>query len=326
MFSDQSDQQPFATVLAQLFNDETISIPLLFRLSDMMPDERVQFETHWAAATDERRSLLVQHLADLAEINFEVEFSPLFAIGLTDTVAAVRLAALDGLWDSEDVKLIRPIIALMQNDVEVMVRVAAARTLAHYVLLGAWGQVSADSTAIIVDALLAQHQSAETIHAVRCAALESLGAADHHLVPGLIEAAYDSGDPELQSSALFAMGSSADSRWVGILIDEMESPYVEMRLQAVRAAGEIGDSDTVDGLSEAIFDEDDEVSAEAILALGKTGNSRAIQILTRLAEDPELAYLHELIDEALDLSADSDFDSFDFDFGFDFDDEDYPEA
>ena len=76
-------------MLAQLFNDETISIPLLFRLSDMMPDERVQFETHWAAATDERRSLLVQHLADLAEISFAgVEFSPLFAIGLTDTVAA----------------------------------------------------------------------------------------------------------------------------------------------------------------------------------------------------------------------------------------------
>lgn len=324
MITEQDNQQPFATVLDQLFGDEAISIPLLFRLSDMTPDEHAQLVTRWSATNDERRGMLMQHLADLAEINFEVEFSPVFAIGLADKVAAVRLAALDGLWDSEDVKLIRPIIRLMQTDSDVTVRVAAARTLAHYVLLGAWGQVSVSSTTVIVDALLEQYQSADTNHAVRCAALESLGAADHELVPVLIEAAYESGDHELQGSAIFAMGSSADPRWVGILIDEMESPYVEMRLQAVRAAGEIGDSDTVDGLSEAVFDEDDEVSTEAILALGKTGSSHAIKILTRLAEDPELAYLHDSIEEALELAADAEFDSPDFD--FDFDDEDYLEA
>jgi HEAT repeat protein len=216
----------------------------------------------------------------------------------------------------------------MQTDAELTVRVAAARALAHYVLLGAWGQVTPTATTGIVDALLAEHLSAENEIALRCAALESLGPSDNPAVPALIEAAYESGNHEMQSSALFAMGSSADSRWIGIIMDEMESPYADMRLQAVRAAGEIGDSDTVDPLSDAIFDEDDEVSAEAILALGKIASSHAIKILTRLAEDPEMAYLHELIGEALELSADTEFDSLDFDFDdFDeFDDEDYPEA
>ena len=41
--------------------------------------------------------------------------------------------------------------------------------------------------------------------------------------------------PELQLSALFAMGTSADPRWLPILVDEMESPNSDMRAEAARA-------------------------------------------------------------------------------------------
>lgn len=315
----QTDKEaPFTQILAHLIEDETVSLPLLYRLSDMTPEEHAHFVARWPAVPDARRHEIVQHLADIMEINFEVEFGPVFAMGLDDPSAAVREAALDGLWDSEDVKLIRPIVRRLQLDESVAVRAAAARTLAHYILLGEWGRIAPENEALIVNALLRQYRDPETALPIRCAALEALGAAHHDDVADLIESAYESAAADLQASALFAMGNSADPRWIGILIDEMESPYVEMRLQAVRAAGEIGHTEAIDALSEAVFDMDDGVGIEALLSLGRIGSSQATQILSQIASDPELAHLHDAVDEALELSASANLDFLDFSLDDDF--------
>ena len=74
-------------------------------------------------------------------IRDRVEFTPVFAHLFNDTYAIVRVAALDGVWDSTEPRLVRPIIGLLQSDRDVNVRAAAARALAHYVLLAEWGQV-----------------------------------------------------------------------------------------------------------------------------------------------------------------------------------------
>jgi HEAT repeat protein len=317
---DNNEKQPFAAVLSAVFDAESISVPFLFRFSDMLPDEQAQFDTRWPKLNPTRRYEIMQHLADVSEDNFAVDFGPVFALGLQDEDAAVRKAALDGLWDNENVKMVRPIMRLMQTDPNLEVRATAAQSLAHYVLLGEWGRIADTVKNDIIDALLVEYRSLENDLLLRCAALEALGAADHDDVPDLIANAYDKGDVALQASALFAMGTSADSRWIGIVLDEMESPYVEMRLQAVRAAGGIGDSEAVDMLSELAFDEDTEVRIEAILSLGRIGNSRALQILNQFADDDEMADLHEFIDEALEISAASDVDFLNFDLDLDDDD------
>ena len=151
---DNNEKQPFATVLAAVFDAESISVPFLFRFSDMLPDEQTEFDTRWPKLEPTRRYEIMQHLADISEDNFAVDFGPVFALGLQDEDAAVRKAALDGLWDNENVKMVRPIIRLMQTDPNLEVRATAAQSLAHYVLLGEWGRIADTIKNDIIDALL----------------------------------------------------------------------------------------------------------------------------------------------------------------------------
>ena len=133
---------------------------------------------------------------------------------------------------------------------------------------------------------------------VKGAALESLGAASHPRVSSLIEDAYDSGDLDLQKSALFAMGRSADRRWLSVVRDEMMSSIVEMRLEAARASGGIGHEEAIPELGELISDEGLEVRLAAVAALGLIGGAVAQEILEDLSADPETADLHEAAREA----------------------------
>ncbi len=281
-------------------NDEHVSVPLLYRLSDLMADELATFRERWTEMPEERRYIIVRHLADITEENFEVDFSDVFAHCLQDNAAPIREAALDGLWDTERVNLISPIVDVMEHDPSVKVRMMAAATLGHYVLLAEWGQIPAARVEKVVNALLAELENKATAVQVRRAALESLGAASHPKVPALIEDAYENGDLEMQLSAVFAMGRSADNRWLPIVLDEMGSPYEEMRLEAARAAGGIGDTEAADDLVDLTADDDLEVRLAAVTALGQIGGDQARQALERLAEDPDAEELYDAVDEALE--------------------------
>lgn len=294
------DNKPFSAVLTDLFTGERVSIPLLYRLSDLTAAQMDELRARWPQADEERRRVVMRHLADLCEENFQVDFGPIFSFGLQDSSPAVRMAALDGLWDTEQTAYIGPITALMQTDENTEVRALAAATLGHYILLAEWGQLPRAATTRVVEALLAQYDAADTPHSVRRAVLESLGAATHPRVSSLIEDAYDSGDLGQQLSAVFAMGRSADHRWLPTVIDEMSSPLVEMRVEAARAAGGIGDSDALERLEELTTDEDLEVRLAAVHALGQIGGDIAQRILQRIGDDPDAEELHDAVDEALE--------------------------
>lgn len=305
------DTRPFSQVLDALFNEERVSVPLLFRLSDMLPEEMTEFAARWPHQSDERRQVIMRHLADISEENFEVDFSPIFVMGLTDPFAEVRLASLDGVWDSSNIAIIQPTIQLMESDEDVRVRALAASTLGHFILMSEWGELPRPASKPIVPALLAQIDSPETNLLVRRAAIESMGGAVHPRVSEIIVNAYDSGDEMLQLSAVFAMGKSADPRWSDIVIDEMSSSTPEMRLEAARAAGGIAIEEAVPELAELTTDEELDVRLTAVAALGQIGGDLAVKILTALAEDPAAEDLYEAISEALEemswLEGDLDF-------------------
>ena len=134
-------EMPFPAVLAALFGGDEVPVHLVFRLSDMPADDFAQFRRDWTEVSEERRAALVRHMADIAEENYLVDFTPVFAYLFDDSYPAVRRAALDGVWDSTDTQLIPPIMAMLRDDANVGVRAAAARALAHYVLLAEWGQI-----------------------------------------------------------------------------------------------------------------------------------------------------------------------------------------
>lgn len=290
---------PFTEVIESLKNDEQVSIPLLYRFSDMDPAEWEHLLAVWPTLDDERRRVVTRHMADITEISYRVDFSPFFAMTLNDPSAAVRLASLDGLWDSENLSLIQPIIDLMQTDPEVDVRARAAGSLGQYVVKGEWDIIPLEQTEPIVEALLNQLDDPETKTAVRRAALESLGAAYHPRVAELITAAYETGKFEMQISAVVAMGNSADRQWTSYLTEEFDNPDAEMRFMAARAAGQIGSSDSVKGLIELLDDEDLEVQLTAIISLGEIGGEMAREALEELESDP---FLEEELQEAVEAA------------------------
>ncbi|MCP4425675.1 MAG: HEAT repeat domain-containing protein [Chloroflexi bacterium] len=305
-------QQPFSTVLDALFADDPLPIEALYRLSDLSDDDFAEFRGRWSDVPDERRRVIMRHLADITEENFVVDFGPIFAYSLTDSHAPVRQTALDGIWDATDTTLINPIIAIMQTDENEEAQAAAAAALAHYVLLAEWRQLPAHISPPIVAVLLAEYEKGETAVSVKRAALEALASANHPRVAGLIEEAYESDNFEMQLSAVFAMGGSADKRWLPIVFDEMENPVEEMRAEAARAAGSIGGSDAVEALANLTVDDELSVAAMAVDALGQIGGARAQKILEELLGDPESEALREAIEETLEelvlLGGDLEFD------------------
>jgi HEAT repeat protein len=295
-----SDELSFSEVLRQLAEAEPVRLPLIYRLSDMAPQEFEAFVAVWPNWPERRRRIVARHMADICEENFVVDFAPAFRFLLGDTAAGVRLAALDGLWDSSNLAVVDPIIDLMQHDPDAQVRASSAATLGHYVLMGEWGQINERIAARIVDALLAQFENEGDPAPVRRAVLESLGNAAHPAVPALIDRSYERGDAGMRLSAVFAMGRTADRRWMPIILDELGNDDPEMRLEAIRAAGNLGFSDPVDRLVDLLYDDDLETRLASVAALGQIGSEAAYEALQELADDPNAEELWDAIEEAME--------------------------
>jgi len=298
----EENQLPFADILDLLFTSESVPIQHLYRLSDMADEHSDEFIRYWLEASDIRRQEIAQHLADLSEDNFVVDFTPIFSSMLMDSHAPVRVAALDGLWDCEDENLVDPIISIMMDDPFVEVKVAAARSLAHFLIMAEWGKVPGKKVTIIFEALKSLYEDPDIALPIKGAALEAMGPLSHPKVSEYIEESFEGSSPELQRSALFAMGTSADPKWIPLLLDEMESPYAEIRAEAARAAGAIGTSESISRLSELVYDEDEDVARAAISALSQIGGEQANRVLEGLLADRTSSHLHDAVEEGLEES------------------------
>jgi HEAT repeat protein len=296
----KNESLPFSALLDALFQDEEVSIPHLYQLSDVSPEDMARFWQQWPSVAAERRRVIARHMADIAEEDFVVDFSPYFKGFLEDEAAPVKVAALDGVWDATDTTLIAPIIQLMQTDENVEVQTAAAAALAHYVLMSEWGELPSNISPHIVAALLRVYEDGATAVSVKRAALEAMSPANNARIPELIEEAYQSRLPEMRQSAVFAMGNSAGTRWIPTILQELTSPEPEMRAEAARAAGLIGSSDAVEQLAVLAQEDETDVALVAVTSLGQIGSDEAREILTTLLDDEAYEELHETIEEALE--------------------------
>ncbi|MFQ5434725.1 MAG: HEAT repeat domain-containing protein [Anaerolineae bacterium] len=294
------EEKSFDEILDSLFEQEPFPVPMLFKLTDLTAENLQLFHQRWPEVENDRRRVLVRHLVDISEEDFSVDFEPVFIHCLQDASSLVRVAALDGLWDSENTQIISTILDILTHDEDQSVRAAAAAALAHYVVLIEWEQLPEKYFLDIVDGLLAAYDSPESSLPLKRAALESLGAATHERVSELISDAYGHEDRGLQLSAVFAMGNSANERWLPTVMDEMESPFMEMRAEAARAAGSIGKSTAVPSLINLIADEETDVAITAVQALGQIGGDNARQALEQLIDDPDFEPLQETIEDALE--------------------------
>ena len=97
----------------------------------------------------------------------------------------------------------------------------------------------------------------------------------------MIAAAYAAPDRRLRTSAVLAMGRSADKRWAAIAQQELNSPFPEMRYEATRACGELGLVKAVPALVELTEDVNPKIQEIALWSLGQIGGDLAQRTLQR---------------------------------------------
>ena len=317
--------------------DETspISYRLLRNLSELSPAELAQFREAWAGYSRTRRLALMQALVSMAEEHAQFNYNAIFAWALDDVDAEVRALAMEGLWEDKNLAHLPRFMHFLTHDEDVNVRAAAAVAVGRYLYWAETHEIPGRYAAETAEALWnVYHDPLEHVH-VRRRALEGLGGSSHPGVARIIESAQYDEDPFMRGSALYAMGRSADVRWIPYLLPHLESDDPALRMEAARALGELEAKTAVVPMIRMLDDEQDmEVRFAILEALGQIGGDKARQALELAAESEdeaeaeaaELALeqlyagvndLYQLIDQVLGLDEDEDLDASDaWDDGF----------
>ena len=297
------EEPSFESVVKKLIdNDEKLSSSEIAALSLAQPDERILFRRYWPEVPTERKAHLLGQMIELAEDDANLDFSPLYRIMLRDDAPAVRIAAIQGLWENEDPILINKFLPIMTGDPDPGVRAAAAEALGRFAMLAEYGKLRPETSNDLTESLLdVFNNSGEDID-VRRRALEAAAYLSRPEVREAITGAYDSDNPALRASALFAAGRNLDPSWLETLLDETVSDLPELRYEAAVALGEYEDERGVPQLIRLTEDDDSEVRLAAITALGKIGGRDAKRQLEELTRSEDEA-IREIAAESLeDLS------------------------
>ena len=289
---------------------DAIPVSLLYPLSDLTGKPLDEFRAEWDTLPLEQRRRLVRALVAFAEARFEVNFDAIFTHCLTDPDKEIRAAAVDGLWENQQVSLIGPFLTMMRSDPSARVRSAAATGLGRFVLAGELEKLEpAVQSRIMTELLTTFHLAGESVD-VRRRALESAAYACTAEVLEILDLAYFDDDEKLRLSAVVGMGRTCDRRWADNLLVELNSGSAAMRYEAAIACGELGLRQAVPDLANLMHDADRQVRDASIHALGQIGGTEAKDALlsayddadddTRTALDDALAE-HALADGDLDF-------------------------
>ncbi|MBI3978390.1 MAG: HEAT repeat domain-containing protein [Chloroflexi bacterium] len=269
-------------LLAQLGSAEQMPTNVqLAALSGILPEDLAMLRDRWLSVDVGRRRQLCRRLADLAEESVELDFEEIFKLSLHDEDPEVRVCAIEGLWECEDRTLIPPLVSLLRTDGDSSVRAAAAQKLGQFAYRAEVNALRPRDAARVRTALLEVIDDADESVLVRRRAIEAISAQSDPRIQAIIEEAYQSDDPGMRASALFGMGRNCDSRWLPILIRELENPGAEMRFEAANALGEMEDQRAVLHLIPLLEDIDGQVQLAAVNALGRIGGRTAKQALRR---------------------------------------------
>jgi hypothetical protein len=142
----------------------------------------------WPMIPDERRRWIAQQMSELTDVDFAVHFDPLFEVALDDTDPEVRVAAIEGLWESNEVRLMGRYVDFLAHDADAGVRGRAATALAPYIMMIEMEELAPELGQQALRVLLdAANDESEDID-VRRRATEAVGFVDTPETRALIEA------------------------------------------------------------------------------------------------------------------------------------------
>lgn len=258
----------------------------LTRLSSLNHEELAYFKSLWKKTGAEQRLRVLSGMLSLSEEDLSIDFSSIFKLGIDDGEEDIRIKALAGLELEDKHTVAKTIIKVLKNDASQQVQIAAAKALGKFAMMAAMDEFPASTSEEIFNVLLEVLENVTGPSELRRRALEAIAPFQQELIENYIEDFYDSGDPKMKASAIYAMGRNCNTRWVNFLSDEMQSSSSEMRFEAARASGEIEDEEAVPALIRLLDDSDAEVQEAAISALGKIGGTDASQALQKLKDSP----------------------------------------
>lgn len=283
--------------------DTSIKAALVYRLSDLSAADISVVKYAWQSIPVERRRFLFSRLAEASETNFEVDFTAISLFALDDEDPEVRAHAIGALWFNHDIETMRRFISILESDESTDVRAAAADALGRFVLGAELGDLPEAVGKVAEDALLAAIHREDELLIVQRRSLESLAYSGREEVPDLILSAHEHNDVEMQATAIFAMGRSADDRWRRYVVEGLDSGAPQIRYEAARAVGELGIATAVPRLmrlAEENFDR--EIQEAAIWSLGEISGTEAQNGLFRLAERARDEELLESIEDAINVA------------------------
>jgi len=290
---------PIEETIAELGNsDKPLLNSKLAELSNLNAEELALFEQAWATIEPNRQGQIMYRLVELAEDNFELDFDSIFKGRLKDQDAEVRSKAIEGLWESEEASLIDPLIELLEQDKSEKVQATAATALGKFAMLAELKKLRTDHKSKICQALLTVIDDKDKPLEIKRRALEAAAPLSLPQTEKAIVKAYQSGEPKLRASALFAMGKSCNHSWLPILLKELASADAEIRYEAAGACGELGEKGAAPYLAELITDPDIDVQLAAIQALGKIGGPEAKNCLEQCLNNPS-ELIHQTAEQAL---------------------------
>jgi HEAT repeat protein len=258
----------------------------LVALSQLTPEDQVEFHPIWSSLPTPLRRGILHALAETAEADVTADFTAIFRIALDDPDEEARLVALDGLWEDENPLLVQVLIRLLNSDPSAPVRASAATSLGRFAMLAELEELDPAVGATVRETLLATFYSKDDIE-VRRRALEAVSCMDGDDIIAAIKRAYRDRDERMTVSAMFAMGRNADDRWTPNITKELRNPRPEVRFEAANAAGELELEDSVPTLLDLTNDPDAEVREAAVAALGNIGGERALQALFELSQSED---------------------------------------
>lgn len=272
------------------------------RLSNLGEAEQKSLMQSWGKIPVARRQAVLQEVSDMAEDEFDTDFSALTRLALTDLNDNLREAAIETAYLDESAEMLNRLLPLASVDPSPTVRAAAVSALGRYILQAELGKFS-QSWARLAQrvALKLYHNQQEDIR-VRCRALEAISNSSRSEVTTLIRDAYQSDDARLRASAIYAMGRTCDEQWTRIVMTELESDDPTIRYEAVRAAGELELDEAVPHIGRLLRDADRQTLEVGIWALGEIGGGESQRILNSLfevAEDHDDEKLIEILEDAI---------------------------
>jgi HEAT repeat protein len=276
-----------------------LSSTQLTSLSDLEPEDAAELAAAWVEIETNRRFNIVTELAELAQDNVELNFDAAFKIALADDEAAVRAAALRGLFEYEGRDLIPVLADVLRQDPDAGVRRESAVALGRYALAAELEQLPQSDGAAVREVLTEAAEDLEEDERVRARAIEALGAMSGEETENLIESVYEEDSLWLKVGAVDAMGRSCNPSWLPLVMREMESRAPEMRHAAAYAAGEIGEEEAVQQLKRmAVDDPDKDVQLVAVRAIGEIGGDQAKVALKAILYEGDDS-LQEAVEEAM---------------------------